>query len=190
MRHQVSKELFAYWNKLRGARAAPDRAHIDPAMIRNILADAFILEVDAEGAFPFRFSGARIDALWQAEQRGESFVDLWQEKHRRSVSATLMTAMDGVTPVIAGARTSVAAAEHQLELELLLLPLRHFGKTHARMLGALSPAHPAEWLGEMRVDPLEFLSMRVLFPGFLPGAVQAVQHGQTRPRLVVYNQIR
>lgn len=187
MRHQVSKDLFAYWNSLRGARAAPDRADIDPAAIRHILADTFIIEVDPFGAYPFRFTGARIDALWLAEQRGESFVDLWREKHRRGVSAALMTVIDGSTPVVAGVRTR-AAGDAQLDLELLLLPLRHFGKTHARLLGALSPAYPAEWLGEYRAGPLEFISMRVISLPPHPGAFGGEDRPRPRPRLVVYNQ--
>ncbi len=186
MRHQVSKELFSYWNGLRGARAAPDRAHIDPAVIRHILADTFIMEVDADGAFPLRFSGARINALWQTEQRGESFIALWRETCRRSVSAALATVSDGAIPVVAGARTR-AADGAQLDLELLLLPLRHFGKTHARMLGALSPAYPADRLGAFCVDPLEFVSMRVISLAPHPGPHRTAEPARPRPRLVVYN---
>lgn len=185
MRHQVSKDLFTYWNSLKGSRAAPDRAHIDPAAIRHILADTFIIEVDAFGAYPLRYTGARIDALWQAEQRGESFIDLWQENHRRSVSAALMTVIDGTTPVVAGVRTR-AAGDAQLDLELLLLPLHHFGKPQARVLGALSPAYPADWVGQLSAGPLEFLSMRVVSVPTGP-AILGADGARPRPRLVVYN---
>lgn len=186
MRHQVSKDLYAYWNRLKGARAAPDRAHIDPAAIRHILADAFIVEVDAEGAFPLRYSGARINALWQAEQRGESFVDLWDEKSRRGVSAAMATVSDGAIPVVAGARTR-ASDGARLDLELLLLPLRHFGKTHARMLGSLSAPYPADRLGAFCVDPLELLSMRIVSLTPRPGARTADERARPGPRLVVCN---
>ncbi len=189
MRHQASKELFAYWNKLRGARAAPDRAHIDPGAIRHILADSFIVEVDADGVFPFRFSGARINALWRAEQKGESFVALWRDAHRHSLRAALATVSDGAIPIIAGARARSTDGA-QLDLELLLLPLRHFGRTHARMLGALSTAYPADRLGAFYVSPLEFLSMRVLSLASRPGAHSGEEGTRPRPRLVVYNRHR
>src|SRR3954454_9451040 len=43
MKHASIRELFAYWNLRRGARLAPDRSDIDPAVIRGVLADTFIL---------------------------------------------------------------------------------------------------------------------------------------------------
>lgn len=191
MRHQVNKDLFAYWSDLKGARAAPDRSDIDPIAIRHILADTFILEIDAECAFPLRLCGTRLDALWRREQKGESFVDLWRDEDRRNVAAAVLTVIDGVTPIIAGVRTE-APGEPPLELELLLLPLRHFGKTHSRVLGALAPAYQPEWFGQLRAGPLELVSLRIIralpfratvsnYPRF-----EAEQLHRPRPRLVVY----
>jgi hypothetical protein len=191
MRHQVNKDLFAYWSDLKGARAAPDRSDIDPIAIRHILADTFILEIDPDCAFPLRLCGARLDALWRREQKGESFVDLWRDEDRRNVAAAVLTVIDGVTPIVAGVRTE-APGEPPLELELLLLPLRHFGKTHSRVLGALAPVYQPEWLGQRRAGPLELISLRIIraqaprattsnYPRF-----EAEQMRRQRPRLVVY----
>ena len=36
MKHASIRELFAYWNLRRGARRAPDRGDIDPAVIRSV----------------------------------------------------------------------------------------------------------------------------------------------------------
>lgn len=161
MREHVTRELFAYWSRLKGARAAPDRSDIDPSEIRQVLADTFIIEVDDRHLFPVRLCGSRLNALWRREQKGLSFLDLWREEDRRGVAAAMLTVIDGVTPIIAGVR---AAAEqtHVLELELLLLPLRHFGKTHSRMLGSLAPSHHPDWLGEKSAGPLELVSLRVM----------------------------
>jgi len=191
MRHQVSKDLFAYWSELKGARSSPDRSDIDPRAIRHILADTFIIEVDADGRFPLRLSGTRINALWMEELKGRSFVDMWREDDQRGVSAALLTVIDGVRPVIAGVRTHVRV-QGLLELELLLLPLRHFGKTHSRVLGALSPVYQPEWLGQLEAGPLELVSMRIL-DGAAPhssasnyGRSRADGASRPRPRLVVY----
>ena len=37
MRHAASKDLFRYWETLRGSRPAPERGEIEPAEIRGIL---------------------------------------------------------------------------------------------------------------------------------------------------------
>jgi hypothetical protein len=77
------------------------------------------------------------------------------------VAAAISTVLDGATPVVAGGRAPSRAAA-PLDLELLLLPLRHFGRTHSRILGALTPAYAPDWLGRSQTQPLIFNSLRVL----------------------------
>ncbi len=43
MKHPASRALHAYWERLRGERAAPERAEIEPGQIRHLLADSLIL---------------------------------------------------------------------------------------------------------------------------------------------------
>jgi hypothetical protein len=192
MRQLVTKELYAYWSDLKGARAAPDRSDIDPAAIRQVLADTFIIEVDAQCAFPIRLCGTRLNALWLADQKGGSFLDLWREEDRRTVAAALLTVIDGITPVVAGAR-ALAADTQSLDLELLLLPLRHFGKTHSRLLGSLAPSFQPDWLGRRPAGPLELVSLRVMSGAeqvnvnlFGQSAFSARRPAGKRPKLVVY----
>ncbi len=164
MRQQVSKDLYEYWSHLKAARAAPDRADIDPDAIRHILADTFIIEVDAARSFPLRLCGTRLNALWLREQKGNSFVELWRRDDRLAIAGALATVVDGVAPVVAGARTE-ARGQAPVELELLLLPLRHFGKTHSRVLGSLAPNYRPNWLGTRSAGRLDLISMRVLDKG-------------------------
>ena len=106
MRQSVTKELYAYWSRLKGARSAPDRTDIDPAAIRHVLADTFIVEIDQACAFPIRLSGTRLNALWLDDQKGRSFLDLWRMEDRRNVAAAVLTVIDGVAPIVAGARAA------------------------------------------------------------------------------------
>jgi hypothetical protein len=191
MRTDVSKHLFANWSALKGARAAPNRCDIDPGAIRDILADTFIIEVDAACRFPLRLCGTRLDALWLREQKGRSFVELWRDDDRRNILAALLTVIEGASPVIAGV-TAATSGDAPLELELLLLPLRHFGKTHSRVLGSLSAACAPEWLGRRCVDPLKLVSLRVITAETGPGLHRPLAPAapfrvpRQRPRLVVY----
>ncbi|MFV0280142.1 MAG: PAS domain-containing protein [Rhodoblastus sp.] len=166
MRQQASRELYTYWNALRGHRAAPARADIDPTAIRSILSNTFMIEADGEASFPLRLSGARINALWARDLKGRSFLDLWGED-RASIAAVLLTVMDGACPVVAGAQTCLAG-HAPIDMELILLPLRHQGRTLARVLGSLAAADTPDWVGLIPIERLELRSLRII-SGARPG---------------------
>ncbi len=157
----ASRELHSYWNLLRGARSAPERSQIDPGAIRGVLADTFILEVDARNRYPIRIVGARTNALFLRELRGGAFLDLWQEPDQREIVSMLAVVAGEAVAVVAGASASPEGLR-PLELELLLLPLRHHGDTHSRVLGACSPAFLPSWIGLAAAAPMRLLSLRVL----------------------------
>jgi hypothetical protein len=75
------------------------------------------------------------------------------------------------------------------DLEMVLLPLRHRGKPHARVLGALSPAAAPIWLGFNPVTALSTVSLRVIWPSgraAAPGFGAADPH-ERRRRFVVHD---
>ena len=170
MRHSVSKDLYAYWGRLRGARAAPDRNDIDPGAIRHLLADCFIVEIDQACLFPLRLCGTRLNALWGGEGRGAPFLDMWRDADRREIAAALLTVIDGATPIVGAAKAHARAADSEqadvsrraLDFELLLLPLRHFGKTRSRLLGSLAPFGEVDWFGRVPAAKLELVSLRMM----------------------------
>lgn len=159
MKHQATRDLFRYWNTIRGARASPERDAFDPAAIRHLLADTFLIE-RANGSFPLRLSGTRVDALWLEDQKGRDFLDFWGED-RHCVAAALWTVMDGAAPMVLGAHTKLLGRP-SVEVEGLLMPLRHHGKTHSLLLGALSLSVTPPWIGLLPIEHLELASLRVL----------------------------
>lgn len=161
MRLPVTRDLHDYWDRLRGERAAPDRADIDPVAIRHILADTFIIEVDADRRFPLRLCGARVNALWLGEQKGALFLDWWRTRRRRDVAEAIRRVIDKETPLVAHARAEAGTGE-PAEFELLLLPLRHFGARRSRVLGSLAPTQQPDWLGFSPIGPLDFVASRIL----------------------------
>lgn len=164
MKHATTRELFSYWSRLRAQRAAPERADIEPAAIRNVLADTFILEVNEERTCPIRVMGARVNALFGRELKGETFSDLWREEDRHCLHSLVAAVLDDSLPAIAGA-TACPRGRPCLELEMLLLPLRHNGRTHARLLGALSPGSVPSWLGLLPTEPMTMTSLRIVGAG-------------------------
>lgn len=166
MKHAVSQELFQYWSVLRGARTAPERGDLDPAMIRGILADTFVLEVTSrigtlDRGFSIRLSGTRVNALFLEELKQCCFLSLWSAEERDEIEDMLNSVLDDQTATVAGVHAAPRQAS-ELDLELLLLPLRHHGHTHRRILGSLAPFRIPSWFGLRPVEHLGLSTMRTM----------------------------
>ena len=166
MKNDVSRSLFSYWNGLRGARSAPERSCIHPSAIRHILAHTFIIEVDAAASFPFRVAGTRVNALFGADLKSVKYASLFTwpggEPDREGAALPLLVC-DDMSPVVAGIDATTRSGR-EVGLELLLLPLRHHGKTHSRVLGCLTPGAMPVWYGLDPVVSLFMRSCRVVLP--------------------------
>lgn len=162
MEQDGSISLFHYWDRLRAGRPAPLRADIEPADIRKLLADTFILEQDARGEAVFRLAGTRLCATYGRELKGFSFNSLWKEKDRRLVGRlsqgvfarknVVVLTFEGVTR---DSRTNL--------FELLLLPLDG-GKDNPRCLGIVSAMRKPYWLGADPIIDANIESARVMDP--------------------------
>jgi hypothetical protein len=154
-------ELHAYWNRLRGARSAPERNDVDPGAIRGVLADTFVLDFDEKRGFPFRIAGSRANALFLKEQRGLSFLELWRDADREELDSILHCVADETQPFLIGAEARPSGLE-TVDIEIILLPLRHHGLTHSRVLGGLAVHAAPEWMGLARAGPIALTSLRAL----------------------------
>lgn len=173
MKNPSTRLVFDYWDALRGERAAPERGEIEPGGLRHALADTFVLENEPLGPV-FRLAGTRLCALMGEELRGRLFTALWQEVEAQGEMRRLVdTVMDETAGAVAG-----LAGESRLGapiyLELLLLPLRYRGRTHARVLGSLSPAPIPEWLGLDTLASMRMISLRMLWP-------DSIRHSPSKP---------
>jgi hypothetical protein len=172
MKTTSTKLIFQYWDQLRGSRAAPERGEIEPGAVRHALLDTFILENDGQ-ALTFRLAGTRLNALFGGELKDRSFASLWPDAATR---VELCRMVDAVMDESAGAVTGLTVRTERDalgELELLVLPLRHRGRTHSRLLGALSPVAVPLWLGLDRITSVEVRSMRIIWPSGMPRASTA-----------------
>jgi hypothetical protein len=170
MKHPTSRMLFSYWDSLRGERAAPERGEVEPGEIRHILADTFMLEFNAERQAIFRLGGTRLCALFGRELKGEPLHGLWPAEAQEE----MLHLIDIVTDETAGLVAGLVGATNDkatVDLEMVLLPLRHQGKTHARIIGAMSPATLPPWMGVHPVTHLRTVSHRVIWCSGRPVAV-------------------
>ena len=160
MKHDGSIQLFQYWNRLRGARPAPKRTEVEPADIKALLADTFILEKDARGEAVFRLAGTRLCATYGRELKGFSFTSLWLPKDQPMIARLAQRAFLSKSVVVIGF-DGRSRAGRENGFELLLLPLDG-GRDHPRALGCVTPAGKPFWLG---VDPIvenEISALRVV----------------------------
>ena len=146
MKHTSTRLIFDYWNRQRGERSAPTRSEIDPAAIRHALGDIFMLAADFIDGIGFWLAGTRVCALFGREIKGERFNALWSEASRAQISNIGNAAVNEAIGAVAGVtgRTEKGA---ETELELLLLPIDHDGRTRVRALGSLAPLAQPYWLG-------------------------------------------
>jgi len=190
MKHSSSRELFAYWDRQRGNRAAPERVDIEPAAIRRVLGDTFILGADVGIEHRFRLAGTRVCALFGRELKNEPFVTLFEQPHQSSVRELVAIVAEETVGVIAGihGRTTEGFAT---ELELLLLPLCHRGNINRRMVGILAPSEVPFWLGSSQLGPIALGSLRHIGPSIetvaAPRFAATARPEQLRQGFVVYD---
>ena len=167
MKHATTRELYDYWNRMRGTEKAPLRSAIEPSDIRRILAETFILEASGREDYQVRLAGTRVCALYCREIKGGNFLDLWSGEDRHAM-ATLAAAVceDG-----AGAVVTVSghtARDQEVVCELILLPLRHGGAAFDRVLGSCAVLERPYWLGAEPVLRQSIASLRLLWPDEAP----------------------
>jgi hypothetical protein len=160
MKHPSARALHAYWERLRGTRAAPERAEIEPAKIGRLLGDIFLLELGTSPRFAVRLAGTRLCALMGQEIRARGLGELFAPEDRPALFGALEGVADDALPLVSGI-TGETADDRAVELEMIVLPLRHRGKTHARMLGAILPLDVPYWTGTVPLERLRLKTIRM-----------------------------
>jgi len=136
MKHPSSRQFFAYWDEKRGSARAPDRADIDPAAVRDLLGDIFVLACEA--GLPFRVAGTRVCALVGLDLKDRSFTSLFTPGSRSEIEEIASIVAEETLGVIAGITTS-RDDNTVAHLELLLLPFNARPHTPVSVTGVLAP---------------------------------------------------
>lgn len=163
MKHPSARALHAYWDRLRNGRAAPERAEIDPADIGRLLGDIFLLENSENPRYAVRLAGTRLCALIGHEMRGRGFGAFFAADDRNTLFGLLEAVADGQMPAVASL-TGETEDGRSVDLEMLLLPLRHRGRTHARMFGSIVPLDVPYWTGTAPLARLKIKTLRMIHP--------------------------
>lgn len=166
MRQEGSIALFQYWNRLRGARPAPRRTEIEPADIKSLLADTFILEQDARGEAIFRLAGTRLCATFGRELKGYAFPLIWSRRDQRMASRMAQSTFHDKTVAVVTFE-GVSRSGRKNPFEMVVLPLEG-GLGSPRLLGAITPLARPYWLGADPLDEGRIDSLRLANPDLEP----------------------
>jgi len=167
MQQPTSRQLYAYWDRVRNGRVAPRRFEIEPAKIAALLPETFIVEgVDLLG-HRFRLAGTRICEQFGRELRGADLLSLWEEADRDAVASLLRTVFADAA-VGYGRFKAYTRTDRQASFEFVLLPLIHTGETINRILGAITAIEPPFWLGAEPLLRQEIVELNVHWPDGVP----------------------
>ena len=163
LKHDHTNELYIYWNRIRGRRTAPERSAIEPADIRGILKDTFILKVDDIDTYSFRLAGTRTCSIFGRELKENNILSLFEKESSEAVQTLFYSACEDTIVSVMGLVGKNKSGQ-SMPLEMLILPLRLNGKTDARIIGSIVPLKVPHWAGIEPIEELHLASLRMIMP--------------------------
>jgi hypothetical protein len=188
MQQPTSRQLYAYWDRVRNGRVAPRRFEIEPSVIAGVLPETFIAEGAGRLGYRFRLAGTRICEQFGRELRGADLLSLWDKADRDAVSSLLHNVFTDAA-VGYGRFHGYSCANRQASFEFVLLPLIHTGETINRILGAITAIEPPFWLGAEPLLRQEIVELNLHWPDGVPafmaqGGGEVVSIGNRRFRVL------
>jgi hypothetical protein len=163
MQQRTSRQLYAYWDRVRNGRIAPRRFEIEPGQIASVLPETFIAEHVGIPGCRFRLVGTKICAQFGRELRGSDLLSLFGQDDRDSLAALLRSVYRdaAIGEVQFDAYTE---AHRHAKFEMILLPLIHTGNTVNRILGSMCAFNPPFWLGATPIRQCEIAKLELHWP--------------------------
>lgn len=183
MKHAVTRTLYDYWSRLRGERTAPGRTEIEPGDIRQILGDTFILEAQGRDTYAFRLAGTRLCAAYCRELKGRNLLDMWVGKDREAIACLLAAIVEDGAAAVVGLE-ALNDRGQSAPVEIMMLPLKHDGPHHTRILGCYAPLSTPYWFGLHPVVRQPIQSLRLIWPDERPSFLRTAAEADAAERIV------
>jgi hypothetical protein len=185
MQQPTSRQLYAYWDRVRNGRLAPRRFEIEPAKIAALLPETFIAESAGLLGYRFRLAGTKICEQFGRELRGADFSSLWEEQDREAVASLLRSVFTDAA-VGNGVFRAYTRTNRQVSFEMVLMPLIHSGEAVNRILGAITAIDPPFWLGAEPLVRQEIVDLQLHYPDGAPSVPRGGTEIVRRARFRVY----
>jgi hypothetical protein len=136
-KHEVLKQILAYWLEKKGDRIAPTRADIDPAEIKALLPYVGLADVQRDPLrFRYRLIGTNVTDGYGRELTGQFLDEVDLNKHEREIVEEYKRVVECCEPICATWEYSRADGRH-IRYERLALPLSSDGKTVDMLFGGI-----------------------------------------------------
>lgn len=140
MQTEAGNELFSYWLELKRDGMIPQQREFEPARVRHMLPDLFILGRNDADILSFRLAGTRLCALFGHELRGRPFTCLWHRSQRRQANIGIQAMLARGRPMVTDVTGVGTESNH--DYQMVLLPMRSAEAEPDRILGAVLPRQP------------------------------------------------
>ena len=136
--HPQLRQLYDYWQALRGSRAMPSRVDIDPTQIPKVLPQIIMYNVDGPGAYTVRLVGENVRSFVGQNATGRRAGSIMDPRS----AETMIHILDSVVAERAPKFRAGKAHWHQdkayREFEACFLPLSTDGVAINVILGAVT----------------------------------------------------
>ncbi|GJL88656.1 MAG: hypothetical protein DHS20C03_23650 [Minwuia thermotolerans] len=137
IRDQPLRDLYAYWQTMRGDRRIPPRSAFDPTRVPRLLPNLILLDVEPEtGRLIVRVLGTRVATVYGKDYTGRYLDEVYFGSNATSVLDDYGTcARDGI-PVL-GERNFRNVRDVVYRMERLILPFSDDGKVVNKLISGL-----------------------------------------------------
>jgi hypothetical protein len=134
-KHEILKQIFAYWRQKKGSRIAPSRNDIDPAEIVKLLPYIALADVVRDPLrFRCRLVGTQIVAAYGQELTGVFLDEVDLNAHQHEIIDEYRRVVERCEPVCASREYTRHDGRH-IRYERLALPLSSDGETVDMVFG-------------------------------------------------------
>jgi hypothetical protein len=136
-RHEVLRQLAAYWQAKKGERLAPARVDLDPIEIPALMPHLMLLDVEPDTRrVRFRLMGTAITNGLGRDLTGRYLDELPLNKIQRAMHAEYQRVAQSAAPACSTWEYTREDGRH-VRLERIVLPLSTDGATIDMMLGGI-----------------------------------------------------
>ena len=135
--HPRLLELFGYWQTLRGSRAMPSRADIDPTQIPKLLPHIIMYNVEGPGAYTIRLVGESVQSFVGQNRTGRPAGGIMNERAAEIMIRILDAVATERAPRFRAGKTHWHQDKSYRQFEACFLPLSTDGIAVNVILGAV-----------------------------------------------------
>lgn len=137
IRDQQLKDLYAYWQTMRGDRRIPSRSAFDPVQVPRMLPNLILLDVEPDtGRLVVRVLGTRVATVYGKDYTGRYLDEVYFGDNTTSVLEDYGTCAREGIPVL-GERNFRNVRDVVYRMERLILPFSDDGRVVNKLISGL-----------------------------------------------------